>query len=1425
MSFVNLHAHSEASIADGLFHPKKWVEALKQRGFVGHAMTDHGSMASLLAFYKLMKAEKMIPILGVEFYFVPDPSERTADNRKNSHLILLAKDYEGFRNLCRLSKLSYTEGYYYKPRIGYEWLAKYSEGLICLTACQGGVLSNEVWSELKGRKHDLVGTFHKLKAIFNDDLYVEFQGHNTISKNDDGELFNSQALINLSFYETLRNEIGFKQIVTNDCHYILPEHAQIQQTLKNISWGSAAGGASDSATVTKDHFTDSLWLKSAVQVYSSFREHHEYLPKQFVADGMRRTTEVLEKCKDFEMPKDKRYLPQFRSVGGATSSELFKRICFKKLDDFLKSDLMRTDKETYIQRFKKEYKVITKYHLEDYFLIVWDVVRFAKRSGIVTGLGRGCLHPDVNVLTADGFKAISKIETDDLVVNRGGEFKRVEAVHKYKHKGRMIRVKSRFGLTSGNAFTPDHKILAIETKKNSNDTYIDISEPKWIRADEVRRGHRVFTPNLESRMDNKELSDDILWLLGYWAGDGWLCEHKRVVRSNGWRSSTGFRLGFAFNNTSKKDFLDKARGILESLGLNPRVCRSKKKNLVQVNVNDKTFYNRISSYFPDYEISSQTKTLPIFFRELSERQAKILLSGLIDSDGSVRGKTTICTTSPRLAYETKELCLMSGILSSIRHESKRIDKRGYNPSAAYYLILDKAESSTVKKDKNGSWSLVIDTETEDYEGDVYDLSVSGKEHNFLTDSFLVHNSAAGCFISYLLDIVKIDPLEHKLIFERFLNENRCETGELPDIDLDFESDRRREIKDYIYKTYGHDRVCEIGTYGRMKLKTALIDFAKSMGVATQREIHAITTNLDLDKEDVDDLVAASESDPRLKMLLANEKFGFAVSEIIGQVKSQGVHPAGVIICSEPIAEITPIKTQKKNFKPGEIPEGVKKKDAEQRVITTQSEDKYIIAQGMMKADILGVKEYDVIRYVIENIDSDLTIDNYVHVIMQKERDKPNKVVWKMFQEGRTEGVFQFSSDGMRALLVMMRPTHIGDLTAANALYRPGCLENGWHIQYCKRKHGEEEVLFVHPSVEEALGDTFGVIVFQEQFMEVIHKLGDVSLVDADTIRSALGKKDKDKLNKFKEEFVVGASKRIGKLDAIMLWDQIEKASGYSFNRSHSAAYAVLAYISQYLKTYYPAHFWAARLDWDVRKNDLDEMLVNRRAASDMGIEFILPHVNRSRERFYVDGSEVVWSFLSVKGVGPKAAKAIVESQPYANFDDFYARVNKKAVKKNNIEFLIFGGAFDEFGDRRDLLRCLESKKKSKKGYVSKPEKELMRAFYDSMGFFELKIKKVMPVFSKYCITEKELHEYTGGEYVVVGGMITAVRSIKTKRDEHMGFVTLMDLDEIIEVTIFPKVWAKEREILRIDNIVQISGNKSTYNNKNNHIEAHKIELM
>lgn len=1073
--FSHLHAHSEYSIADGLHSPKAWAKAIAEAGFKAHALTDHGTMAGIMPFYYEMRDRGLNPIIGCEFYFVDDPTSK--EERRARHLILLAKNYDGFQNLLKLQLLSNTDGFYYRPRIGVDWLRKYGEGLVCLSACLGGVLSIEYWDECsaQGITDDkpepkifgLEERFDQFVDIFGKDFYVEFQGHDS----DD------QRNVQTAFYDRLRKRKGFQHVMTNDCHYIHPDHSIVQGLLKQKAYGEAA---------TSYTTFDSLYLKTPGEVYEAFTTGHgRYLPKRFMIDGMQATEEIVEKCR-VELPT-KHYLPSFPTKK-MKSEELFKQLTTQKLKLFLSTGNLHGNRKEYLARFAKEYKVICRYNLQDYFLIVWDICRYARSKGIYVGLGRG--------------------------------------------------------------------------------------------------------------------------------------------------------------------------------------------------------------------------------------------------------------------------------------------------------------------------------------------------------------SSAGSLISFLLQIVAIDPIRYKLLFERFLNENRCENGELPDVDLDFESDRRHEIKEYVVRRYGAECVCEIGTYGRLRLKNSIVDFGKLFNY-NYHELQAITTKLDLptrqnrtDEDNRDDLESALSQSPRLRSMLAdNPNYHLAITEVQGQIKSQSVHPAGVIICSEPIANVTPLKTQKKT-------------GSKDRIIVTQAEDKFITRQGMVKMDFLGLKEYDINKFVIENSDCKYTMENYIQEIEKIAWSGKDEVVWDMFRRGETDAVFQFSSDGMKELLRNMKANTLQDLIAAVALYRPGCLKNGWHDKYCRRKHGEEEVEYPHPDLKEALSDTYGVIIFQEQFMEVFHTIGGIALTDADTIRSALGKKDKEKLAKFKSTFIKNASKKLkGKDKAEELWTQIEAASGYTFNRSHSAVYALLAYISQTFKVHEPGHFWAAVLEWDCRKRKMNDMLDHLRSAKNMGISPLMPDINKSKVNFDVETeipwhkketlpAEIYvprWSLAGISGSGPKACAEIVSKRPALGFSgikDFYYSVNKSKVKWDAILKMAYAGAFDSLGERKHMITWLYAQKPDKK-LPAITDSNLLLGFYDAMGFFDQSLKEKYPEFKNYTLSsESEVRDYAVNTYdIAVGGMLMDVKSNRTARG-MMGKAKLVDQGETLELNFFSDEFAANRTKIKNGNIVVITqAKKSGYGGKENLLDCFDVEII
>jgi len=1057
LNFVHLHVHSEYSIGDGLFSPKIWAQAFKDAGFAGAALTDHGTMGGSLEFYYAAKSLGIKAVMGCEFYFNANPELKDVKNRSCQHIVLLAKNFDGWRSLLFLQKWSYTDGYYFRPRIGFDEIDKANRGrnLVCMTACIGGVLGLN--------QDDYLARYETLKHIFGDDLYVEIQGHD----------LRDQVIIN----EKLIAIPDIRPVVSSDCHFILKEHQRIQKMIKVNSFKNKESAESFAAC-------DTNYMASARDIYKSFKAFHR-IPMSTVVKGMENTEKIFHEC-NVEL-EDRRYLPVFSKK--FNSKDLFLKLGKKFLSEFLRDPKVFRfgSKADYVKRFIKETEVILKYNLEDYFLIVWDILRFARSRGIYTGLGRG--------------------------------------------------------------------------------------------------------------------------------------------------------------------------------------------------------------------------------------------------------------------------------------------------------------------------------------------------------------SSSGSFVCFLLKITQINPLQYDLIFERMLNEIRCELGELPDVDMDIESARRQEVKDYMISRYGRDKVCEIGTYGRLKMKSSIIDFGKQFGIL-HPDLLAITTRLELDKDENQSLEAAMASSEELsRYMMRYPTFAFAVDSLNGQIKSQSIHPAGVLICSDPICDVTPVKSQKSNKTKG-------------RVLTTQSEDSIVLKQGLVKIDLLGLREYDIFRYIIDHIDSDLTMENYVSIIHDDATEHKSPDVWKMFCEGKTEAVFQFSGEGMKGLLKEIKPDCMNDLIAAVALYRPGCIENGWHIDYYKRKSGKEKAEYLCDELIPILGKTYGIPVFQEQVMEICNKIGKIPMTESDIIRSALGKKDMEKLVKYKSLFIEGAKDYLDEDSATGFWNQIEKSALYSFNKSHSAVYALVAYISQYFKVKYKTYYWAAVLDFDSKKNDRDRLAENRRAATNMGISILNLDINKSKAGFYVETAKetdsldvlclvdpIRWSFGGVRGVGPVGSMEIERCQPYDSFDDFYSRVNKAKVKFDIILNIAYAGAFDCWMERRECIKMLfdlynkNKKTKIKKSVPKLSNNFLLLKFYEMTGYFECSLKDLFDEFprnrdgSSFCFTEPVIAELGDGYPVLVGGMIEEVRSFKTKKGDPMGSIHIVDMDESLDVTVFPSVWIANRSKLKTGNIVLINGHKSVYMGRSNLINAEDIKII
>ncbi len=520
-------------------------------------------------------------------------------------------------------------------------------------------------------------------------------------------------------------------------------------------------------------------------------------------------------------------------------------------------------------------------------------------------------------------------------------------------------------------------------------------------------------------------------------------------------------------------------------------------------------------------------------------------------------------------------------------------------------------------------------------------------------------SAAGSAIAYCVGITDIDPIKYKLLFERFLNPERIS---MPDVDIDFDEDGRDEVMKWVVEKYGKDRVAQIITFGTMAAKSAIRDVGRVLELPLD-EVNKIAkmvpegpkVTLKSAYADVKELKNAKKEGPDkvVKTLTMAET-------LEGSVRHTGVHACGVIIGPEDLIEHIPLSTSK-----------------ETDLFLTQYDGKHIEKVGMLKMDFLGLKTLSIIKEAIDNVRLSRGISVDIDAISYEDPK-----TFQLYQKGETIGTFQFESPGMRGYLKELKPTSIEDLIAMNALYRPGPMD--YIPQFIKRKQGREKVIYPHEWLEEILADTYGIMVYQEQIMQAAQIVGGFSLGSADILRRAMGKKNMAEMEKQKVEFIQGAGEKgVDEVKATEIFGIMQEFAKYGFNRSHSAAYSVVAFQTGYLKANYPAEYMAAVLSRNF--SDIKKIKIYMDECKRMGLRVLGPEVNESFLRFTVNKEgNIRFGLAAVKGVGEGAVEEIIrerqENGPFADIYDFMERINLKSVNKKVLESLALSGALDHLSD-------------------------------------------------------------------------------------------------------------------------------------------------
>lgn len=1027
--FVHLHVHSEFSLLDGAARIKDLVDQASALGMKALALTDHGVLYGAVPFYKACIAKGIKPIIGCEVYLTTGSRFDKGARKDNPiyHLILLAKNESGYRNLMKLSSIGHLEGFHYKPRIDLEVLSEYSEGLICLSSCLGSEIAQHL---LHDRYEHALKSAERYRSIFGDDFYLELQDHGMLEQKKV-----LQATLRLA------EETGILTVATNDVHYLKPADAAVQDVLICIGTGK---------TVEDDDrlkmMTDQMYLKSADEMELQFRQ---------APDAVARSVEIAAKC-ELELTFGRALLPRFSPIpAGMNSADYLSTLCHEGLESRYSGDPAWTSepgrKERIVERLDYELGVIEKMGFSDYFLIVWDFIRFAHEQGIRTGPGRG--------------------------------------------------------------------------------------------------------------------------------------------------------------------------------------------------------------------------------------------------------------------------------------------------------------------------------------------------------------SSAGSLVAYSLNITDVDPIKYKLLFERFLNPERIT---MPDIDIDFNDERRDEVISYVSAKYGEEHVAQIITFGTMAAKAAVRDVGRAMAVPfgeVDRAAKLIPNQLGITLSEAmrvsSELREAAERQPKTADLLR------MALKVEGMPRHASTHAAGVVISGEPLTHYVPLQA------------------GSEKTALTQYSMEHLESVGLLKMDFLGLRTLSILERALDWVKKQQGITVDFRFIPDND-----PATYAMLTRGETTGIFQLESAGVRRVLKELKPTQFEDIVSVLALYRPGPME--FIPKYIAGKHGLTDVEYPHPSLEPILADTYGIIVYQEQIMQIASVMAGFSLGEADLLRRAVSKKKREVLDEQRAHFAEGSLKQgYAEKDAHAVYDMIVRFADYGFPRAHAAAYGVLAFQTAWLKANHPVPFMASMLASVTGSQRKTAEYVDE--CRRMGIDVLPPDVNESNVTFTPVNGAVRFGLASVKNVGTQAIDSLLKERadrPFESLLDLCRRADLRVVNKRVLESLIQAGACDSLGGHRAQLVAVldETVEAALKWRKEREELQIELFGFDEVQNWDVEMPEVPAYTTGQMLSLErellgmylsghpldaheaelaelpldrlvELTEVPDGSFAIVSAMVVSAKHFTTKKGQAMAFLEIEDRIMRVEAVAFPTIWKRHSAAL------------------------------
>ncbi len=1150
-NFVPIHMHSEYSLLDGMITVKDLIKICKDNGYKAAAITDHGNMSAAIEFYEKFKKEDLKPIIGSEFYLSDQSPEE--GSRKMYHIVLLAKDNTGYQNLLKLTTFANTEWFYYKPRINYEVLGKYSKGLICCSACIGGDIPQALLEENIDEAKRLTMYY---KTIFGEDFYIELQDHG----------MEEQKVTNPLLIE-LAKKYNIPMIITNDAHYPSQNKAIVHDILLCKNTNSKLSDPD-----RFKFFNDQFYLKTEEELRKAF----EWMDQETFDQCIENTGKIADKC-DIEIKMGDYFIPPFEVPEGHDNDSYLKELALKGLQRRYGGN-GHIEKEL-LERLNFELETIKQMGFPTYFLIVRDFIKYAKSQDIPVGPARGCLTKNVPILTKRGYIPLNKVKIGDDIINMNGEWDKVINTMIYPCEEKLLKIKTWTSTFNEIKATKDHKILVLKDPfKNlrvgkgqwvKNATRLNLSDffkeenLTWIEAKDIKPNdylvrfidlinipkniekidlakyakklnfnydkNFIYEEVYEYDINNKALkikeikkinrfiniNKDFCYFIGYYIGDGWY-SNKKYKNTH---------IGLAFNHNKKLKCLNFFKKYFENYY--QYESHSKNKNLIQLIIYSKILFEFIKDHFI---FGSENKMIPEFMLNLPEKKIDSLINGLLESDGYIRGKQgNYDSTSLTLIYQLRILLEKRGYKCNIHKRTPKYDNWKTSYKLSWNLDIKSQKCLNSYNNKKYLFLKIKDIQEQSPEN-VYDITVK-KHPSYLTSDFIVHNSVAGSLVAYCIEITEVDPIKYNLLFERFLNPARIS---MPDIDVDFCYFNREKVIDYVKQKYGEDKVCGIATFGTLSARAAVKAVASVLDLPFF-EANALS-KLFPDEVGIKIKDALEQSEKLRNSYENNSKIKEIIEyamELEDIKSSLGTHAAGILISKDPLKDIVPIvRTKGENYVSGFTMEEVEK-------------------LGLLKMDFLGLRNLSVIKSTAKSV---VDSDKYKNIVSETQFNIGNlplddKKTFKLLQAGKTVGVFQLESQGMRKLLSDLKPTVFSDIDAVVALFRPGPLGSGMVYDFVERKNGRREIEYPHPSLEPVLKDTYGCIVYQEQVMKIAQVLAGYTLAEADELRKVMGKKKVEKIPEEQAKFMTGCEKNgVDKQLAEDLFNSIKEFAEYGFNR-------------------------------------------------------------------------------------------------------------------------------------------------------------------------------------------------------------------------------------------------------------------------------------